>query len=432
MATPKTAWKPRAMPTRIRTWSPATSATASGSPIATTTTGTWSSTTSSGMEAGTQRERFEAVARSLRDLLAQRWLLTAADLRPREPQAGLLPVDGVPDRPVAGEQHHQPAASSRSSDDDLRRRTGPGLRRAARSRSPTPGWATAASAGWPPASSTRWRRCRSRRSATACATSTASSARRSRTAGRSSSPTTGCAGPTRGRWPAPDETVEVPLGCSFEAARRHDRSRSPGGHRTCSASPTTGRSSATAARRSTRCGSGGPRRRTTSTSASSAAATSSARSPDQVVAESLTRVLYPDDSTPRGRALRFVQEYFLVACSLADIVAPLPPPRQRLGRAAGQGRHPAQRHPPGAGRRRADAHPARRGQARLGRGLGPDRPDAGLHQPHAAARGAGEVAGRALRGAAPAAPGDHLRDQPPVPRRRARALPRRRGAGSRA
>src|SRR5499433_2613779 len=37
-------------------------------------------------------------------------------------------------------------------------------------------------------------------------------------------------------------------------------------------------------------------------------------------AESLTRVLYPDDSTARGRGLRFVQEYFLVACSLADIV----------------------------------------------------------------------------------------------------------------
>ena len=42
---------------------------------------------------------------------------------------------------------------------------------------------------------------------------------------------------------------------------------------------------------------------------------------EKVAAEVLTRVLYPDDSTPRGRNLRFVQEYFLVACSLADIVA---------------------------------------------------------------------------------------------------------------
>jgi starch phosphorylase len=37
-------------------------------------------------------------------------------------------------------------------------------------------------------------------------------------------------------------------------------------------------------------------------------------------AESLTRVLYPDDSTTLGQRLRFVQEYFLVACSLADLV----------------------------------------------------------------------------------------------------------------
>ena len=39
-----------------------------------------------------------------------------------------------------------------------------------------------------------------------------------------------------------------------------------------------------------------------------------------LAAESLTRVLYPDDSTERGQRLRFVQEYFLVACSLADLV----------------------------------------------------------------------------------------------------------------
>ncbi len=39
-----------------------------------------------------------------------------------------------------------------------------------------------------------------------------------------------------------------------------------------------------------------------------------------LAAESLTRVLYPDDSTNFGQGLRFVQEYFLVACSLADLV----------------------------------------------------------------------------------------------------------------
>jgi glycogen phosphorylase len=41
---------------------------------------------------------------------------------------------------------------------------------------------------------------------------------------------------------------------------------------------------------------------------------------ESLAAESLTRVLYPDDSTSMGQGLRFVQEYFLVACSLADLI----------------------------------------------------------------------------------------------------------------
>jgi starch phosphorylase len=42
---------------------------------------------------------------------------------------------------------------------------------------------------------------------------------------------------------------------------------------------------------------------------------------DRIVTDTFTRVLYPDDSTKAGQALRFFQEYFLVCCSLADIVA---------------------------------------------------------------------------------------------------------------
>jgi starch phosphorylase len=41
---------------------------------------------------------------------------------------------------------------------------------------------------------------------------------------------------------------------------------------------------------------------------------------EALMADSLTRVLYPDDSTNSGQELRFAQEYFLVACSLADLV----------------------------------------------------------------------------------------------------------------
>jgi starch phosphorylase len=39
-----------------------------------------------------------------------------------------------------------------------------------------------------------------------------------------------------------------------------------------------------------------------------------------LTAETLTRVLYPDDSRITGQGLRLLQEYFLVACSLADAV----------------------------------------------------------------------------------------------------------------
>ncbi|MGC1523225.1 MAG: glycogen/starch/alpha-glucan phosphorylase [Steroidobacteraceae bacterium] len=44
---------------------------------------------------------------------------------------------------------------------------------------------------------------------------------------------------------------------------------------------------------------------------------------ENVAAESVTRVLYPDDSTEAGRMLRFLQQYFLVSCSLQDICARL-------------------------------------------------------------------------------------------------------------
>jgi starch phosphorylase len=40
----------------------------------------------------------------------------------------------------------------------------------------------------------------------------------------------------------------------------------------------------------------------------------------RLMAHTITRVLYPDDSTDAGRSLRFLQEYFLVACAVGDAI----------------------------------------------------------------------------------------------------------------
>jgi glycogen phosphorylase len=41
---------------------------------------------------------------------------------------------------------------------------------------------------------------------------------------------------------------------------------------------------------------------------------------EALTAETVTRVLYPDDSTAQGKGLRFLQQYFLVACTLTDAI----------------------------------------------------------------------------------------------------------------
>ena len=97
-----------------------------------------------------------------------------------EPQARLLPLARVPDRPAARRGAEQPRADRAVQ----RRARRPRRRRASRCSPPsrTRRSAMAASAASPPASWKAWRRWQSRRSATASATTTASSARSSRTA----------------------------------------------------------------------------------------------------------------------------------------------------------------------------------------------------------------------------------------------------------
>ena len=148
---------------------------------------------------------------------------------------------------------------------------------------------------------------------------------------------------------------------------------------------------------------------------------------DEVSSETVTKVLYPNDEPEVGKRLRLLQQYFFVSCSLQHIL-------HIMDDLAGASVHElpqavrgaAQRHPPLDRRRRADAAAGRRAPARLGRGVGHHRRDVRLHQPHAAARGAGDVAAGDVRRVAAPPPRDHLRDQPPLPRRGARAVPRRR------
>ena len=148
-----------------------------------------------------------------------------------------------------------------------------------------------------------------------------------------------------------------------------------------------------------------------------------------LAAESLTRVLYPDDSTGMGQGLRFVQEYFLVACSLADLV-------RRFRRSnADWSTFPDQ-----VAIQLNDTHPTMAVPelmrvlldevVRLGPGLGPDAEDVGLHQSHPAAGSAREMAACLVRDDATAPSRNHLGNQSAFPRRRPKPLSRRRGAGS--
>ena len=120
---------------------------------------------------------------------------------------------------------------------------------------------------------------------------------------------------------------------------------------------------------------------------------------EKVASENITKVLYPNDEQLRGKQLRLEQQYFFVSCALQDMIRIHLQKGAPLSRARRQVRGPAQRHPPGARGGRADAAPGRRARARLGRGVGDHAPHLRLHEPHAAARGARDVAGRAVRGA---------------------------------
>ncbi len=150
----------------------------------------------------------------------------------------------------------------------------------------------------------------------------------------------------------------------------------------------------------------------------------------QTFAENISKVLYPEDSTPQGKELRLQQQYFFVACSLRDFLDKVLPADFDLHEPARPHHLPAQRHPPRHRGPRAHAAPRRRARLGLGQGLGRHAEGLRVHVPHAAARGARGVVGRPLGRLLPRHLEIIYRINERVHGRGARGVPRRRAAGA--
>ena len=270
----------------------------------------------------------------------------------------------------------------------------------------------AASGGSRPASWKAWRRWPFPRSATASATISACSARSSRRAGSRNIPTSGSASATPGNSSGPRWSIR----CISAAMSTHvdDRGRER-------ASWHPGETVQAVAYDTPIVGWRGQH--------VNALRLWSARSPDplrldafntgdylgavaeEARAESICKFLYPNDESAAGRELRLRQEYFFVSASLQDLV-------KRHLAADGQLRSLAQKAAvqlndthPSLAVTELMRHPGRPAQFPLGRGLEDHGRDAVLHQPHAAAGSAGDLAGRTVRAAAAAASRNHLPHQ---------------------
>ena len=187
-----------------------------------------------------------------------------------------------------------------------------------------PGSATAASVGSRRASSIRSLRSVMRQRATASVTTTASSRRSSaRTAHSAKSPARGSVCTTSGS----AVTVACAIACASAAAvRRRATSRARCAtngsiRRTCGPSAMTcsipGNRSPTVNHLRLWSGRGITPFKIDAFNAGNY----SAAVAEQIEAKNLSRVLYPDDSTPQGKELRFKQQYFCVSASLQDMLA---------------------------------------------------------------------------------------------------------------
>ncbi len=152
---------------------------------------------------------------------------------------------------------------------------------------------------------------------------------------------------------------------------------------------------------------------------------------ETLAAETLTRVLYPDDSTSMGQGAALHAGVLPGRLLAGGCGAPLPARQCAIGA----------RFPEKVAIQLNDTHPALavpelmrilldEAQPWMGRSLGHHAANPGVHQPHPAARGAGEMAGGVVRDDAAAAPRDHLRNQSPLPGRCSAAVSRRRRSHS--
>src|SRR6516162_1741577 len=120
------------------------------------------------------RERFEAVARSVRDVLSQRWVLTKSTYARENPKRiYYLSMEFLIGRSLSNNVMNLLLDLFAKQVADQKNLIGSAFS----SKNPMPGWETAVSGAWQLVSSTRWRRCNCRPWAMVCVTNMACSTR---------------------------------------------------------------------------------------------------------------------------------------------------------------------------------------------------------------------------------------------------------------